>query len=398
MRTLCALLFLAFNSAGCHPEAKENQPTAAVRESIRRLDGTTLTSEQISNTVERLMSSAKVTGLALAILNDGEVVYLSGFGVRDVEQTTPVTPNSVMSAASFTKAMFAYTVMQLVEEGVIGLDTPVHEYLAKPLPNYPRYADLTRDERWKQFTTRMLLSHTAGLPNWRWFNPSKKLDIKFDPGTKYSYSGEGIDLLQFVVEQITGRPVEDLIRERVFTKFGMHRTGMKWKPEFKSDLAVGHDEQGRPLGHKQWKSASAAGSADTDIAGMAAFLQGVLKGASLSATTREEMLTPQIRIRSLHQFPTPSDEVTDRDDAIKLSYGLGWGLFSSPYGKAFFKEGHDEGWEHYLVAFQDSGTAIVIMTNSSNGESIIEELLSTLLGDTYSPCRWNRYIPYNRSP
>jgi len=397
MRILCALLLLSFG-IGCHREVKEFKPSAvAIRGSIKRLDGTTLTPEQIAGTVERLMSAGKVTGLALAILNDGNIVYLNGFGTREVGLETPVTVNSVMSAASFTKAMFAHAVMQLVDEGVLDLDKPIHEYLPKPLPHFSRYADLARDERWKQFTARMLLSHTTGLPNWRWFNPDKKLDIKFEPGTKYSYSGEGIDLLQFVVEQITGQSAADLMSERVFTRFGMPRSGMIWKPEFKDDLAVGHDENGKPLGHKRWKVTSAAGSADSDIAGMAAFMQSVLKGDGLSAKAREAMLSPQIRIRSRHQFPTPSNEITERDDPIKLSYGLGWGLFQSPYGKAFFKEGHDDGWEHYMVAFDDSKTAIILMTNSSNGESIFTELLSTLIGDNHSPCEWSRYVPYNRS-
>jgi CubicO group peptidase (beta-lactamase class C family) len=254
MRTLFVLLLLAFSNIGCHPAPEDmNPPAAAIRASIKRLDGTTLTPEQIAGTVERLMSAGKVPGLALAILNEGNIVYRSGFGTREIGLETPVTVNSVMSAASFTKAMFAHAVMQLVDEGILDLDKPVHEYLPKPLPHFSRYADLARDERWKQFTTRMLLSHTTGLPNWRWFNPDKKLDIKFEPGTKYSYSGEGIDLLQFVVEQITGQSTAALMSERVFTRFGMPRSGMIWKPEFKTDLAVGHDENGKALGHKRWK-------------------------------------------------------------------------------------------------------------------------------------------------
>ena len=391
------LLLLAVT--GCHQETNQgDNADVDITRPVKRLDGRTLTPERVTAAVERLMSEGQVTGLALAILNAGEVVYLRGFGWRDAQRQLPLTATTVLHAASFTKAMFAYLVMQLVDEGVLNLDRPIYEYLEKPLPQYSRYRDLAADDRWKLFTARMLLSHTSGLPNWRWLNANQKLDIKFDPGTKYSYSGEGIALLQFVVQQITGRNVTDLMHERVFAKFGMARTSMVWEQEFGQNFAIGHDELEKPLGHKKWETASAAGSADTDVAGMAAFLQGVLKGEGLGRTMRQEMLSPQIRIRSDHQFPTPSDKTTDRDDPIRLSYGLGWGLFWSPYGKAFFKEGHDNGWENYLVVFEDSKTGIVIMTNSSNGETIFPELLSELIADDYTPSSWERYGPPTETP
>lgn len=92
------------------------------------------------------------------------------------------------------------------------------------------------------------------------------------------------------------------------------------------------------------------------------------------------------------------DGTTDANQAIRLSYGLGWGLYSSPYGAAFFKEGHDEGWRNYTVCFPRPGMGIVIMTNSSNGEGIFKELLETLLKDTFTPIAWEGYTPYNQLP
>jgi tetratricopeptide (TPR) repeat protein len=106
------------------------------------------------------------------------------------------------------------------------------------------------------------------------------------------------------------------------------------------------------------------------------------------------MLSPSIRIKSKHQFPTLSNETTDKYDSIDLSYGLGWGLFTSQYGKAFFKEGHGPGWQNYNVNFIDQKTSIIIMTNSDNGEKIFKDLLDKVIGDTYTPWEWERYIPY----
>jgi D-alanyl-D-alanine-carboxypeptidase/D-alanyl-D-alanine-endopeptidase len=115
----------------------------------------------------------------------------------------------------------------------------------------------------------------------------------------------------------------------------------------------------------------------------------------LSRKSWDTMLTPQIRIREKSQFPVWPKKMTDANDAIELSYGLGWGIFKTPYGRAFFKEGHDDGWRNYTVCFDKTGTGIVIMTNSSNGEGIFKELLEGLLGNTYTPIRWEGYSPYD---
>ena len=107
------------------------------------------------------------------------------------------------------------------------------------------------------------------------------------------------------------------------------------------------------------------------------------------------MLTPQIQIYSKQQFPTPSVETTDENRAIQLTYGLGWGLLNTPYGKAYFKEGHDDGWENHAVVFPSKKIAVVLMANSSNGDSIFKELLEVLIKDKFTPWKWEGYIPYD---
>lgn len=362
---------------------------------LKRLDGSRISIAEIEQAVTRLMREARVTGLSLAILNDNKVVYVKSFGFRNREEQMPLTENTVMYGASFTKAVFAYMVMQLVAEGILDLDRPIYQYLPKPLPEYEKYRDLPSDDRYKLITTRMLLSHTAGFPNFRWMNPDEKLDIKFTPGSKYAYSGEGINLAQFVIEVITNKDVGEMMRDRIFKPFGMTRTSMTWEERFKDDLALGYDEKGQPLGHNQRRSVRAAGSMDTTISDFARFMEAVMQGKGVTKRMKEVMLTPQIQIRSKTQFPTISPETTEENRAIKLAYGLGWGLFQTPFGRAYFKEGHDDGWENHAVAFPDKRIAIVLMANSSNGDSIFKELLETLLKDKYTPWKWESYIPYN---
>jgi CubicO group peptidase (beta-lactamase class C family) len=366
--------------------------TAAVRHNVTRLDGRRLSPDSVERIVSRAMARAQVPALAVAIIDRGEIAYMAGFGYRDVERKLPLTDTTVMYAASLTKAMFAHLAMQLVDDGVIALDTPIARYLPKPLPTYEKYADLAGDARWERITPRMLLSHTSGLPNWRFVKANGKLAFDFDPGAQFAYSGEGINLLQLVIEERTGKNVGALMQSRVFDRFGMTRTSMTWQPSFASEYALGYDSTGTVVGHNKRASVRAAGSADTDIADMARFVQGVLRGDGLSDASRRAMWSPQIRIRTPFEFPTPSFDTTSRDDAIKLSYALGWGTFESPYGPAFFKEGHDDvSWRNYMVAFARPKSAIIMLSSSANAEPMFPELLAQLLGDAYSPVKWMGY-------
>lgn len=364
--------------------------------SVRRLDGSTITTSDIDHTVTRLMNAANITGAGITIFNNRQIAFSKTYGVRDTEKHLPLTENSIMTSASLSKSAFAYMVMQLVDEKRLDLDKPVYQYLPKPLSEYDAYKDLASDPRYKQITARMLLSHTSGFPNWRRFNDGGKLNIAFTPGSRFAYSGEGIDLLQFIVETITNKPLNDLMRDRIFDPLGMTRTSMIWKPAFESDYANGYDEQGHSLGPERRPRADAAGSMQTTLADYSRFLQAVMEGRLLSKDARQEMLKPQIRITSKHEFPTFSTETTTTNDPIRLSYGLGWGLYWTPRGKAFFKEGHDDGWRHYFVIFNDSGTGMLIMTNSSNGEAIYQELLEMLLKNPYTPVEWEGFDSYKK--
>lgn len=365
---------------------------------IKRLDGSTITPAEIDATVTRLMTAAEVPGVDIAILNGGKLAYMKSYGFRDKEKNLPLTPDSVMTAASLTKSTFAYMVMQLAQEKVIDLDKPVYQYLPKPLPEYDQYRDLAGDLRYKKITARMLLSHTAGFPNLRYFTDDHKLNINFEPGSRFAYSGEGLLLLQLVVETVTGKPLEELMQTRVFQPLGMTRTSMTWQPRFESDYANGYDEYGRPIGPQRRPTADAAGSMQTTLRDFTRLLQAVTNGELLQKQTRDLMLSPQVHIFSKHEFPSLATETTDENKSLRLSYGLGWGLFWTSQGKAFFKEGHTDGFRNYAVCFDKLGTGIVILTNSSNGEGIFEYLLETLLRNTYTPIEWEVYTPYDKLP
>ncbi len=361
---------------------------------VHRLDGSALTSSEIDRAVEREMHLTHVPGAGIAIFNDQKVVYLKTYGLRDTSRGWPMTPDTVMTAASLTKAAFATMTMQLVAEGVLNLDRPICRYLSKPLDQYARYRDLAGDSRVERITMRMLLSHTAGFPNLRRFTANSKLYIAFTPGARFAYSGEGIQLAQLVVETVTKKSVTDLLQQRLYRPLRMTRSSMVWQTEFDSNFANGYDERGKSLGLERRRHPDAAGSMQTTLRDYARFIAATLQGSDLLKSARAKMLRPQIAIAEKHEFPSLSTETTAANRAIRLSYGLGWGLCFTKYGEAFFKEGHYDGWRHYVVCFDRPGTGILIMTNSSNGESMYLDLLNSLLKDAFTPVVWEGFTSY----
>jgi CubicO group peptidase (beta-lactamase class C family) len=370
---------------------------ATQQPAITRPDGGSLTPAQIDSTVNGLIQAAHVTGAGVALFHRGKVVYLKAYGLRDTEKNLPLTPDTVMTAASLTKSAFATVVMRLVQRGTLDLDKPIEQYLSKPLGDFAPYADLKGDPRSAKLTLRILLDHTSGFANFRGFENDHKLHIHYDPGTHYGYSGEGINLAQFVVEKVSGKSATQLMQEDLYGPLQMSRTSMIWLPRFESDFANGYDEYSRSLGPERRTSPNAAGSMLTTPRDYATFLSALMRGEALSPQTRDRMLSPQIRIHSARQFPSLNTDTTTAYDPIELSYGVGWGLYKSPYGPAFFKEGHDEGWRNLALCFLN-GDGLLVMTNSSNGEGIFKPLLEALLGETAFPFDWDGYTPYDMLP
>jgi len=361
---------------------------------LRRLDGRRLTPAQVDAAALRLMKQGDVPGLALALIDRGRPVYVKAYGLRNVAEGKPLESGTIMYGASLTKLAFAYMVMQLVDEHLVDLDRPIAAYLPKPLPEYPKYAELSADGRWKTLTPRMLLDHTSGFPNFRFINADGKLDFKFDPGTRYAYSGEGINLLQFVLEAGLGLDVGKEMQRRVFDRFGMRRTSMTWRDDFAGSVADGYAEDGKVEGHHQRGSVRAAGSMDTTITDYAAFLSGFVRGEGLSPASRKEMVRAQIAITAAHQFPTLEPAVDPSLRPIRLAAGLGPVVYRGPYGEAFYKGGHDDWTDNLAICVEARQRCIVLLSNSVHAEAIYPRLVNEIFGDSGLPWRWE----YNPTP
>lgn len=376
--------------------------STAFGQTVNRIDGSKISVDSLDNKINYLMNQANVSGVAISIFNNNKPVYSKSFGYSNTLTKKPLKNNSVLVAASFSKMVFTYIVLQLVAEKVIDLDKPLVNYLNKPLIEYQfseknrGYKDLENDDRYKIITARMCLTHTTGFPNWRWFEEDEKLKLLFEPGTRYRYSGEGLFLLQFVIEQIVGEDYETISQKRVFKPLKMNQSSQIWKEQFDSLSSFGHNSKGVPYKPNKRTKPNAAGSMSTTLTDFTKFYFALINGNGLKKRLFKEMTNTQVRIKSIRQFgPLSMVDGTD-NDIIQLGYGFGVGVLKSPYGKAFFKEGNDDGWQHYSIYFTDKKIAIVIMTNSDNGDSIFKELLEFAIGDKYTPWQWENYIPYNQ--
>jgi serine-type D-Ala-D-Ala carboxypeptidase/endopeptidase len=372
---------------------------------ITRLDGTTISEADLTARIEALTRKAKVHGLAVAVFNGGQPVYSRAFGVRRTDTGEVLRTDTVFYGASLSKAVFGVLVMRLVEEGTIDLDTPLHKYLDKPVGQltasrekawHEDLRELAHDPRHLKITARMCLSHTTGLPNWRWDEKDHKLRINAEPGARYSYSGEGLTFLQVVLERLTKKPLEELMREKVFVPYGMTTSSYQWQPRFESNFCHGHDESGKVLEKDKDNAPRSASTLETTPEDYTRFLQAVLEGRGLQPRSWKELFSTQVRIRSKRQFRLLSREDHAANDAIQLGYGLGWGVLQTPHGRGAFKEGHGDGFEHYSIVFPERGTGVLLMSNSANGESAFKELLELTIADTYTPWEWQDYVPWDR--
>lgn len=336
----------------------------------------------------RLMAAGKIPGLAYAVIEHGKVVHVSAQGWRNVEKKLPLTPDTILYAASISKAVFGQYVLMLVDDGKLDLDTPIKAYLPKPLPDYPKYADLAGDRRWETITPRMLMTHTSGLADQRFYDPENKLRFNLEPNTRYAYSGEGINLLQFVIEQGLGLNVGDEMNRRIFVPLGMTRSSMIWRDDFAGNLADGYKADGSFEEHDGRGSVKAAGSLDTTIHDLAQLTAAMVSGKDLSAKVRAERTKPSFPIVSRHQFPPFL--ITDNPDnaRIGLAAGIGVVVFDGPQGHAFYKGGHNDITDTQMICVERGQRCLLLMSNSGVGQRIFPPLLKAALGEVGMPWTW----------
>lgn len=324
---------------------------------------------ELEAAIPALMDSGAVPGLSLAIVRDTAIVWSRGFGVRSLETGEPVDANTVFEAASLSKPVFAYAVLQLVDQGLIDLDTPIAEYYD--------YEDIAYDERHRIITPRMALTHSTGFPNWR---PNRgQLAINFEPGSEFSYSGEGFGYLQRAVMHITGEPLQELMERLVFEPLGMTSSSYIWDDRLEANLALPHSGDGEVLEKRKpgRGRGHAAATLHTTAPDFARFMIAAMHGALLSDSLAVAMLTPQIEVDS------------------GVTWGLGIGLQENESGRGFWHWGDNTGYKAYTLTYPERDVGVVWFSNSESGHSILKALLGETVGGDHPAVAWLDYESYD---
>ncbi|CAM3845902.1 serine hydrolase domain-containing protein [Paracidovorax anthurii] len=319
--------------------------------------GTAAPAEQLQHLAQR----HHVCGAAVAVIRQRELQTVST--ASGCDPALEVQPDSVFQAASLSKPVFAYAVLKLVRQGRLALDAPVLQYLPQgyrhafdPLqPGPAAQTDEVTDPRLQAVTVRMLLQHTAGLPNWA----SGPLRFESTPGTRWAYSGEGYVLLQRAVETVMGRPLDEVMQEQVFAPLGMGHSSYRWTPQVGEHLLPGTKANGAPRKEVPLRQPVAAFSLYTSVGDYARFLVALLRDEALLAKTVESPV--------------------DVDPHLNLSWGLGWGMERSTAGVHLWQWGNNPGYRAFVMALPGSGDGLVMLTNSDGGLKLAEPLVQATL-------------------
>jgi len=365
----CTLLLVFFTMTLIATFASEKEGAngnQSLREKIKTLSGREITVAEMDEFIKAQMDSLGIPGISIAIINDAKIVYHRALGVSNVDTKEKVTDETLLDAGSMSKPLFAYLVMKMVDKGILNLDQPLYSYLP--------YPDISYDERYKLITARMVLCHTSGFPNWRWFNKDNKLDLKFTPGTSFGYSGEGYEYLANVVAHLNNIPkngLQDLFEKEVAGPLGMKYAYYTWNDYLEKHRATGHVDGKVVIA--PWQASAknpdffAAFSLQSEAISYANFLIEMIKEQGLKKTTFDEMLKAQV------VFPTYL-HIKDAPKTDSTTWCLGIQKNHSEFGDEYLHGNNNYNFTGGSMFNRQQKFGYVFFTNSNKGTEFEKRL------------------------
>lgn len=311
----------------------------------------------IEESIPELIMKYNVPGVSVALIDGNKDIWCKSFGVKHSLTNEPVMTNTIFEGASLTKPVIAYAALKLHEKRILELDTPLSEYLTDIyLPKEPIS---------KIITARHILSHTCGFPNWR---GKESLKVMFEPGEKFSYSGEGFVYLQKVIEQLTNKQLDQFVKDNIFHPFEMKDSSLIWINKYNNQAAYPHDENGRPKDLYKALKPNAAWSMYTTPKEYAKFILKIIHHTKvndycLMQQTISEMIKSQIKVNDF------------------ISWGLGWGIDSK--GNTIWHWGDNGEFKAFTFFSSKDKVGIVIMTNGINGLNVCRDIICEAFGEDY---------------
>jgi serine beta-lactamase-like protein LACTB, mitochondrial len=333
---------------------------------------------QIEAAVGKFMASTHVPGLSVAVVENGEYEWASGFGLADAENNSPTNEHTLFRLASISKSLTATAAMQLWERGQLDLDAPVQKYC----PSFPQTQ--------ASMSTRQVMGHLAGIRHYKtqsqddpevgntkhFDNPIqagldffKSDPLVSDPGKQFHYSTQGYTLVGCVIEGASGAKYVDWMRQNVFVPAGMEHTQVDdrfaiipYRTRFYEKTSSGAVQNADFLDSSYKIPGGGWLSSAED---MAHFEVAILNDKLIKRATRDLMWTPL----------KPSDGSKD-------GYGLGWGSAEQD-GVAFVAHtGGQQGTSTAFLLAPSQRDGVVVLTNMEGigARDLAVEILKVLVG------------------
>jgi len=323
----------------------------------------------LDRSIPQMMAEVNLPGLSIALLDGTGIIWQGNYGVESIKRKTAIDDSTIFVAASFSKVIFGYLIIKMVDKGKFDLDTPLIQLV--PRSYIEKEFKKINDNRFDQITARMVLTHTTGIPDLGILGRYVKIDSK--PGSEFSYSGDAFYLMQKIMEYLEGLPINTIMRENVFLPLGMSNTSFVYEEKYEGRMARGHDHwlssviNWRFLKNQKPHSARSLLTSTDDFA---KFLVAYMNGKDLKPETLNEMLSPQVGANSTHIF-----------------WGLGIGMEIVASDTTYWHDGEGIIFENYF-AFQKGGIGFVYFSNSANGLSIGQEIAEKIIPANHPSFRW----------
>ncbi len=324
----------------------------------------------LQQNVPSLLEMHRVPGTSIAILHDGRLDWAGGFGVRDANDRSPVTSETVFEACSMSKPVLALCALKLIHLGKLDLDSPLVNYLGgNYVPDQPEH---------RQITARMVLTHRTGFPNWRagFDEMQGPLVLLFPPGSQEGYSGEGFVYLQRAMEGITRQSLEQFARDTLFRPLGLRRTSFVASEAMDRELASGHTEEGtfKRRTHYQWPNG--AYSLYTTPSEYARLMLTLITPAVLS-DSRFSAGEIELLLRRHQRTSNDDPVVRPRSSQAMATYrGLAWRIDVTADGEIAYHSGaNSSGFKTYGQFHRLNRSGLVIFTNGDNGTQVWEAIV-----------------------
>lgn len=312
--------------------------------------------KEFDEQIEMILSRTEVPGVSLAIIENHEVVYAKGYGKKDLESGLNVNDSTLFQLCSLSKIYLLHAAMQLVDDGILNLDTPAY----KVLP----HVRLTHDNRYKSITPRMILNHTSGIENWQSHNDPEVLEIRSDPGKSFVYSGEGYNYIAEIIAELIGTPYEEYIREFVLQPLDLTSRTAYFTDSLSENqnYAIGHTISGKPLVKIRASQLLPSSTLLNDAASFARMTISLFSEDYLSPKSISYIQSKEVDLASM--------------GSMKWYWGNGLAVSEDPTEKILHFGGSNSGFKSYIAYSPKTGKGFVYLTNADIGDVFAERLNS----------------------